>query len=55
MLDLLRGSPTLQNALNDPAVRALMRQPGQLDQLAALLKTAATQAAPEVTHDAPAR
>jgi len=41
LLQLLQTSPSLEATLKDPAVRALMQQPGQLDQLAALLKAAA--------------
>jgi hypothetical protein len=54
LLKLLQSSPSLQAALTDPAVRALMQQPGQLDQLAGLLRAVAApkpQPTPEVPHD----
>ncbi|MEZ4322192.1 MAG: hypothetical protein R3F61_32265 [Myxococcota bacterium] len=45
LLQMLRTSPQLEAALKDPKVRGLMQQPGQLDQLAALLRAAAEQSA----------
>ena len=44
LLQLLQTSPSLEATLKDPTVRALMQQPGQLDQLAALLRAAAKPA-----------
>ncbi|MCA9568870.1 MAG: hypothetical protein KC656_13555 [Myxococcales bacterium] len=41
LLRLLQTSPKLGSVLKDPAVRALIQQPGQLDQLAAVLEAAA--------------
>ena len=52
LLQLLQTSPSLEATLKDPTVRALMQQPGQLHQLAALLRAAA-KPAPTPTHANP--